>query len=215
VADDVPRDETAVPGRDLLLVALRLMGLWFIFGGVTAMPVVFAQCLMLMPSSPSNFQQVAMALSGTLTVATRLIVGVLVVVFSGRIASKFYPHPAENSGEIRFGRIGAGDLFQIASFALGIYALLQMVSPAIRLVERLMAGSTYIGTSAIYDVVLAGVFFVSGLLLVFGARRIAQFMANLRYDPDTLPSQQISLWVLLALIAVVAIVLGLMRAFVA
>jgi len=190
------------------------MGLWFVFDGICHIPVSAAQLLWELPISIPTWQGVVLTLSDTLTVAARLVVGVLVVVFSGRMASKFYPQTPENAGEIRFGRVGAGDLFRIASFVLGIYALFQAASPAIRLVERLMVGSPYTGGSVIHDAVQAGVFFVSGLLLVFGARPIAQLMANLSYDPDTLPSQQISLWLLLALIAVVAIVLGLMRGFV-
>lgn len=214
MVDNVPHDERTDRARDLFLVGLRVMGLWFIFDGICFIPVAIAQLPLLVSGSFSGRQQVAFALSATLPVTARLVVGIVIVVFSARIASRFYPPTPEDAGEIRLGRVGAGDLFRIVSFALGVYALLQAVSPAIRLVDRLMTNIPHAWRSVIPEVVQTGVFVASGLLLVFGARPIAQLMTNLRYDPDSLPSQRISLWLFLALIALVAVILGLMRSMV-
>ena len=63
------------------------------------------------------------------------------------------------------------------------------------------------------DAITAAVYLATGLVLVFGSQRIGQFMSNLRYDPDTIPKQQVSLALLLLAILAFAVILGVIRAF--
>ena len=51
------------------------------------------------------------------------------------------------------------------------------------------------------------------LFFSFGSRRIGQLFANLRYDPDTIPKQQVSLAFLLLLVLAVSLILGVIRTF--
>ena len=50
-----------------------------------------------------------------------------------------------------------------------------------------------------------------GGLLVFGSQRIAEVLTGLRYDPDTIPKQQISIAALIIALVVIAVVLGVVR----
>jgi hypothetical protein len=52
---------------------------------------------------------------------------------------------------------------------------------------------------------------VGGALLVFGARPISDLLANLRYDPDTIPKQQISIALLLVALVAFALILTILR----
>lgn len=194
-----------------MLVALRVVGLWFIFEGICLIPMAVSTFFWGPQGSMTVWQHLWASLSGMIPVAVRGVVGILVVVFSGWIVSRFYSPPAADSGEIRFGKVGVGDLFRIACFVLGIYAMLQAVPSAVRLVDELMASGPHTGGRVIQDAVNAGVYLVSGLVLVFGAKGIAQWMASLRYDADTVPKQQISLLLLMGVVLLIAIVLGLMR----
>ncbi len=194
-----------------MLVALRVMGLWFIFGGICLIPMAVSTFFWGPQGSMTAGQHLWLSLSGMIPVAVRIVVGVLVVAFSGWIVSKFYPPPAADSGEIRFGKVGAGDLFRIACFVLGIYAMLQAVPSAVRLADELMAAGPHTGGRVIQDAVHTGIYLVSGLILVFGAKGIARWMASLRYDADTVPKQQVSLLFLMGIVLLIAIVLGLMR----
>lgn len=211
--DDSSNQARVFPGRELSLVALRIMGLWFIFGGVSLVPMVVSQLFWAPPGSMTGGEQLRLWLAGTMSFGVRIVVGVLILVYSGWIAAKLYPQPVTGSSDLSFGKVGAGDLFRIASFVLGIYAMLLAVTPAVRLAGELVEWGPRGDGFVVHDAVHAGVYLASGLLLAFGARPIAQWMASLRYDADTIPRQQISLLFLMGVVLVVAVVLGLMRSF--
>ena len=52
---------------------------------------------------------------------------------------------------------------------------------------------------------------VAGVLLIFGSSTIGRLLANLRYDPDTIPKQQLSIAMLLVLLVLFAVVLAIIR----
>ena len=55
------------------------------------------------------------------------------------------------------------------------------------------------------------VYVATGVLLVFGSQRISELLLNLRYDPDTIPKQQLSIAMLLILVVLFAVILGVIR----
>ena len=55
------------------------------------------------------------------------------------------------------------------------------------------------------------VYVASGILLVFGSRKISEMLSRLGYDPDTIPAERFSIVILLILLVLFAIMVGVIR----
>ena len=66
----------------------------------------------------------------------------------------------------------------------------------------------------VHDMITAAIYSVSGLVLIFGGRGIAQAMVSVPRDSDKVPVPQFSILALLILSVVFAVVLGILRAVV-
>ncbi len=187
--------------RTFVEVALRVMGIWYFVTAIhtlTATVIYFA-------STPAQA-----GFSWGTYVATGVpgpILGALLTYFAPAIAAWFYPASAADNEPSW--AIGPGDLYHTASFVLGAYFLVSAARPAIQLLIGVQSGS--FTQSSAGDTVLCAVYSLAGFMLIFGSRRIAVTMSNLRYDPNTIPKQQFSLGLLLLFILLFAVVLGVLR----
>jgi hypothetical protein len=200
-----------MPKRALVEVAIRLLGLWSAFTAVTGLVDVAASCLITGWGTTPSFPRQLLLLSGVAAVVPGLL-GAMLIGWAPWIAARFYPADP-NDVQIHV-NVGAGDVYHVACFVLGVYLLVHTTQPVCRLVAAGMTGaqSTWSRGQMAADAITAAVSLATGLVLVFGSQRISQFLSNLRYDPDTIPKQQVSLALLLLAILVFAVILGVIRA---
>jgi hypothetical protein len=186
-------------GRLLLEIALRISGLWFLFTAITTLTATLS---VLSVSGWTDYLWGAVA-----SVVAQFLLGGALVFCAPAVARWFYPAAAESEGSPV--SVGPGDVYRTACFVLGVYLLVSTARPAGRLLEAGLSGEAL--SRSIADAMTLIVYAASGVLLVFGARPIAELLSNLRYDPDTIPKQQISLAVLLVFVVLVAVVVGVFR----
>lgn len=141
-----------------------------------------------------------------------LSAGMFLLLRAPRIAAKTYPEARAEGEPLHFGAIGAGDLYRITSFGIGIVFVIFALAAAGRAAVGLSLQSSFSGSMReIDDLATATIYGLSGLVLTFGSRQIGAWMATLRYDPDTIPAQQFSLRVLLIVITLVGVAFAAMR----
>ncbi|MEZ6071365.1 MAG: hypothetical protein R3C10_14110 [Pirellulales bacterium] len=144
-------------------------------------------------------------LSG-LSVMLYFLTGDALVTFAPAIASWFYPQLP--STEDVPARVGPGDVYHTGCFLLGVYLMVCAAVPAGRIVNAALRGAPFTMAG---DTLTLIVYLANGVLLVFGAQRVSNFLTNLRYDPDTVPQQRITLAVLLVVMLLFALLLGAVR----
>ena len=178
--------------RILLEIVLRIMGFWLLLTAIPDLTTTSSFFLTALWGPQPNLPN--FVLGSVAGIVARLVVGAVLVFWSPAIAARFYPEDSE-SPELEVA-IGPGDVYRTACFVLGAYLLVSIAPPVGRLLSAAFRGTPLSGSMAgslAGDLVTAVVYASVGLLLVFGSRRIADMLANLRYDPDTIPRQQLSL----------------------
>lgn len=192
--------------RTLFEIALRIVGLVFALLAVTTFIPNIAFLLFPSIQIPNRAENLTVAV----TVFGLQFAASLAFFFTApALAARLYPDTATVEEPNR-AAIGRGDLYRVASFALGIYVLVQATAPFGRLITAgLRVAPKPVNLAG--DVFNAFVLSAAGVLLIFGAQPIATFFANLRYTPETIPNQQFSLRLLFALIVLFGAALGLAR----
>ncbi len=139
--------------------------------------------------------------------------GLFLLLGAPRIAAKFYPENLASAEPLRFGPIGVGDLYRIVTFGIGTVLIVVGCAFGARAAVGLMTTRRdFWSDQTILDFLIAfAIYGLSGLVLVFGSRQIGEWMATLRYDPDTIPAQQFSLRALLIVITLVGVAFAAMR----
>ena len=197
--------------RVLFEVALRILGLWILYTAITAMTSMTSWYFAIEPTGAIDVTTY-LVLTGFF-VAVHLALGVTLIGWALGIAARFYPpdsllSDATNSEPQR--RVGPGDIYHTACFVLGVCLLV----PGIQSASEFATGAVSIGwqtNQLAHLAVSAVVYTTSGLLLIFGSRRIANLMSSLQYDPDSIPRQQFSIKMLLIITVAVAVILGVIR----
>jgi hypothetical protein len=198
--------------RILFEVALRVLGVWLFFSAVSSLTSLVSFYLTNVPGlSPGmlSYNMMSYFVTSTASFFMELLMSGALIFAAPRIAARFYPRKAEDQ-ELRVA-VGPGDVYRTACFVLGAYFLVRTAEPAGRLVGAGLSGRVFFQASQLADALTAMVYVASGILLVFGSRKISQLLSNLRYDPDTIPAQRFSLAVLMILLFLCAIVLGVIR----
>jgi hypothetical protein len=216
-----PANPFAPPGhstsaRNLLTVALQVFGFWLVCRAIIALPQVAAYAMYAFQSpSPSGTGPMLGISMMAVQLGAPLVVGIGVILLAGRISGRFYPASDRTADSITFGRVGAGDLYRIASFLLGVYMLIQAVGPGVSFFGTTMRGEPLAfetwAQGGVNNLITAAVYSLSGLVLIFGSRGIAQAMAAVPRDSDQVPLPQFSIRMLLILGVVFAVVLGVLR----
>ena len=211
--------------RELFVVLLRVVGLFFLLWAIEGLPVAVGQAVVFLQQraflqqsagGPQAAWYMVWMVSYATTPIVRAIVGFVLLVSAPRIGSWFYPHRSEETEPPNAASVGAGDVYRVASFLLGAYMLVLAVPPAARVATVLMGDSRTGpgGYGFLPDLVQACVFSVCAVGFMFGASGIAQLLERLRYDPEKVPPRQFSLRLLLLILVGVALILGLIRYFV-
>lgn len=189
--------------RLLLEVALRVLGIWFLCMAImdASTSIWYLSAVFGQSSRPFGFYGL---IYFGISVAIRLAIGIALIRWAPGISARFYP--ADRPSEEQRTTVSPGDIFHTACFVLGAYLLVQGTVSALGM-SRSMSGADFV----IHFALAAAVYGAGGLFLIFGARRIGEFLAGLRYDPESIPKQQFSLRLLLIVVGVVAVVLGVVR----
>jgi hypothetical protein len=190
--------------RLLLEVALRLLGFWFLFDSIVN-TVTSAAWYMAAAGAVGGFEAYYLSRLGAYLAVT-LPLSLVLIRWAPNIAIRFYPVDLQISEPQA--RIGPGDLYHTACFALGAYLLVRGIEFTGQLAIAAVTSRGELSNMAVG----AMIYTLSGLLLIFGAREIGQFFTNLRYDPDSIPQQQFSLKLLLIITVAVAVILVVIRA---
>lgn len=191
--------------RLLLEVTLRVLGLWSLY---TAIGNVATYVSFLWDSTtPGLSQWLAPIVVGFVV---QCILGITLIWWAPWIAARFYP-AAANEAVVHL-NVGAGDVYRVACFVLGVYLLVGTAQPASRFVAAAMAGpSSWSRPQIISDAVATLVYAAAGIVLVFRSEGIGRFLSSLRYDPDRIPKPQFTLLMLLLLMLFVGVVLAVIR----
>lgn len=197
--------------RLLLEVALRVLGFWALLNSILALSTTVSLFLSEM-NFHGNLGMVDPTIwSSAIAVAMQFIMGALLLWLAPAIAARFYP--TDVGSEASQVRVGPGDVYRVACFVLGAYLLVLGAQSAADTVaigfERHLMGLSQ--PQLIQGGIDASIYFVSGLLLVFGSQPISELLLNLRYDPETIPQQQLSIAALLVVLVAVAVVIGVIR----
>lgn len=198
--------------RTLFEVLLRVLGMFLLAWAFDRLLLSIVQALYLW----SLFARTSAEWIGPayvlFTGLALLSVGFFLFRRAPRIAAKMYPEALAESEPLRFGAIGAGDLYRITSFGIGIVFVVFALAAAGRAAVGLALQSSFSGSMReIDDLATATVYGLSGLVLTFGSGQIGTWMATLRYDPDTIPAQQFSLRMLLIVITLVGVAFAALR----
>jgi len=196
--------------RLLFEVALRVLGLWFVCNSVTSFTTAASLYLTIAWSSVTPSVPHYVVASASVTTAVQLVLGTVLIRWAPGMAARCYPPGAAN--EASQSRVGPGDVYHTACFVLGVYLLVLATEPVSRLVIAGIGrtpGWSHIRLAS--DAVTIVMYTVTGILLVFGSRPLSELLSNLRYNPDTIPKQQISIAVLLIIVLLFAVVLTVIR----
>ncbi len=202
--------------RNLLTVALRILGFWLVCRSLIALPQIatFAWFTFQSPNNVGN-EPALVLLMTVLQLGAPLVVGIALILLAPRISRRFHEPGDRTADPIAFGRVGAGDLYHLASFMMGVYALIQAAAPALRFVGKTMTGAPLAwepwAQGGVQDMISAAIYSVGGLLLIFGGRGIAQAMAAISRDSENVPVPQFSIRMLLILAVALAVVLGVLK----
>lgn len=197
--------------RLLFEVALRVLGIWLLVNSVntlilTASSHLASQSNSMVPGWENYLVAYAM------TFVVQSVLGVVLLYFAPNIAALFYQAVIENDATNDPSiRIGPGDVYHIACFVLGAYLLVQTAEPASQLVIAAIRETPWMRGQLASTSVRLVAYAVSGIFLVFGSRSISRLLSNLRYDPETIFNQQVSIAMLLILLVVIAVVLAILR----
>jgi hypothetical protein len=137
----------------------------------------------------------------------QVVLAVLLFVFAPRLANRICAELPPASGDEAKLVAGAGDLYHIGCFLMGIFVLVRAVRPAILGLAAIIGTGRHLAAHEAANLVEGGLLIVLGLSLVFGSRGIAAFIVSLGYDPDTVPGQQFSLRLLMVLVLGCALLL--------
>lgn len=198
--------ELRMTARLLLEVALRIMGCWFLLTSVLRLDWVL-YALLSGTSDIPNQSTSYYFISSSITLVLQVLLGFGLIYFAPLLAIRFYRE------EVDIGttqsRIGPGDLYHIACFGLGIHFLISAAEPLGRLVSAGMEGFS---ADRLVGVAFTAVVYVAAsLILTFGSQRIGKMLTGLRYDPDAIPKQQLSVSFLLGVMVFFAVLLGVLK----
>jgi hypothetical protein len=195
--------------RVLLEIALRVFGIWYVFLAVNSLLSSASLVVGSLLSIPgTNLGNPFIAGGFFVVFLVQLLLGGALIYGAPAIAVRFYPPGGES--ETPRVSVGPGDVYRTACFVLGAYLLVQATEAAGRIVIFELSEYGTRDQVAAYSI-KAMVSLASGLVLVFGSRKITEMLASLRYDPETIPQQKFSIAILLAVLAFVAVVLGVTR----
>jgi hypothetical protein len=194
--------------RILFEVAMRVMGVWLFVSAISDLMSQVSLVYSVIVSGQMLADAMNYIMPSAVALAVRLLMSGALILGAPRAAKRFYPQMTEDQ-EMRIA-VGPGDMYRTACFVLGAYFLVRTAEPAGRLVAAGFAGMVW-HVDQLANALTVMVYTASGILLVFGSRKISEMLSHLGYDPDTIPAQRFSIAMLLILLVLIAIILGVIR----
>ncbi len=173
--------------RDIFILALRVFGFWALLRVVGGLSYALAMTSQFVGLSSGNFWPpfglIDMLVTAWLPTAIQCIAACICFRYATNIASLFYG-PAECAEETPpVISVTESGMYRVAAQLLGVYALLAAIPPLSRSIARFAAGvPTPFELAAPVEACL---YLASAVLLICGARSIAQWLGKIRYDPET------------------------------
>ncbi len=193
--------------RILLEVALRILGLWFLFTSVNILTTTVSLYMTNIWGS-GNVDMTNYLVAYGVNFAVQFAIGLGAIRYAPVVAARFYPAEADDDKSPT--RIGPGDLYHTACFVLGVYLLVSTAGPAGRFMIASMQGGwgqNQVASEAFTMLVN----WAAGIFLIFGSRRIGELTSSLRYDPEAIPKQRFSVTNLILLFVFVTFILWAIR----
>jgi len=186
--------------RDLTLIVLRLIAVW-----LGCWTVIRSEFLLIGYLPFATLPPPASWIMGQLTIhALQLLIAAGLFLASPRLADWICRDVADAP---LTSAPGAGDLYHLACFAMGLWMLVQAIQPGARALGSLIfegSAGFRVDMQTAIRLCHSGILVVFGLALIFGSRGLSRFLASLGHDPDNVPAQQFSLKLLVALVTAAA-----------
>jgi hypothetical protein len=190
--------------RDLTLIVLRLIAVWL--GCWTVIRSEFLLIGYLPFALPATYIPIQLTIH-----AMQILIAAGLFLASPRLADWICRDAAD--GPLSSAP-GAGDLYHIACFVMGLWMLVQAIQPGAQALGSLISrgnATLLLDTQTVVGLCHSGILVLFGLALIFGSRGLSRFLASLGHDPDNVPAQQFSLKLLVALVTASALLLLTMR----
>ena len=168
--------------RLLLEVALRILGIWFIVAALNALATTAAMYQSGGWGGSSGEVSRWFFASGV-SIVVQFALGLGLIICAPVFAARFYREQTD-AAESQV-RVGPGDIYHIACLVLGAFVFISAAEPAGRIVNAGFQGQKYRIAGDAFTMI---VYMSSGILLVFGSRRIGELLSSLRYDPESIPN---------------------------
>ncbi len=193
--------------RLILEVALRVLGFWFLLYSVDNLVNTVAVHIAFQGKPPG----VGLPVSAHLLMLTVHVgVGPLLIYLAPTISAWFYAPRCDNDSNVI--HVGPRDVYRIACFVLGAYLLVQTAAPASRIALTAIRDPRFVWTKGqlVSDALVLAVNTSAGLFLVFGSMPISKYLSN-STDAVGIPPHRLTLGMMIAMLAVFAIILALLR----
>jgi hypothetical protein len=193
--------------RELVTVGLRLLALWLIISTIAFAPTVAYSFVRYTEYGATGSFATTAVVTSLCAAGGRFVLAVILFALSPRIADFVCRGIGGESAKID--TLRPGHLYHIATFLMGIFVVMQALGPAAR--SLIAYASRTAGMQHAADLVHFLLALGLGVGLMFGARGMSRFFANLGYDPDNVPAQQFSVRTILLIVIAIAILLGIIH----
>jgi hypothetical protein len=202
--------------RELTVAILRILAIAMLCWAsmlFATLVVGIAQYFMLAGITPTQWNPaVAGVIAQCVTCFSYAVVGIALFLLAPRLAQLVVRDEPLNQSQVDISTIRPGHLYQIAAFLLGCVLVTKGMADALSHVHYLIRRPSGVGGMYSTPMIVAGIVYaIGGCFLMFGAGKLADFLGRFRYDPDQLPSQQMSVRLILAVVVLGAILLGVIR----
>ena len=180
--------------RDLLTLALRVMGFWVI---IRALGLLDYACLVVFSvfDTPEVPAGVSYATDAPLyMIVTALAdpvitgcLGILLLLFAPRMSARFYPTTAASSSDTNVVAWKVADVYRVGVQLMGIYALLLAIPLLVRDTSWLFSRDRLEPVTAhgISGMITGGLYLACSVVLVYGSRNVAEWLSSVRHVPET------------------------------
>ncbi len=172
--------------REIFILVLRSIGVWAGVQAISGLTAAALQVWPLLRASSGEFTDdrslwVSVLLFG-IRETVQLVVALVLVLSSARIANWFYPKP-DGADSTKPVAIDPQLAYQMAARLLGVYALLWSIRPLSRIPEALLDHDRQVTLRGgeVEQVLQAGLYLGFAFVLFAGSRRIGGWLAGVRH----------------------------------
>jgi len=185
--------------RDVLTLALRVMGFWAIIRAVGQLGYAVAAVYYLLDRMQEagnwseNMEAPAyLIVSGLVQPVAACCFGLLLLLFALRISGLFYGRAAASRPDPKAVPWDPTDVYRVGVQLMGIYAFLLAIPPLVKNVTWLFSRDKLrpVGAHEIAGIIEGGLYLACCVVLVYGSRNVARWLGSVRYVPETSEIEQ-------------------------